>query len=324
MRLPGRKGNNVMKVLGISMGRVNGNSEILLKHALKAAQEEGNEVSFLRLHDYNIKPCDGCELCTMYIRRGETPRCKFGWDEDDIQCLMDQVKECQALILAAPAYHIMPPGIGTVLLNRIHSCGCDNHTGRKNEGDASKKKICATIGVGGSDWCSLLLPILNFTATELIGSQMNLVDQMAVHGCPSVSMVSLRQDALDRATLLGKNVAAELGKAEDTCYHGTMPETCPICHTNILLLQDGRVRCPICDVAGDVVMQDGKVDHVAWDGGIEVSRWSKFGTKHHDDVVTTTVKVKPNNYAYTDEQKQKIADTVGVWKQFLDPVKPVK
>ena len=49
-----------MKVLGIAMGRRNGNSEILLKHALKACEEDGAEVSFFRLHDYHINPCTGC------------------------------------------------------------------------------------------------------------------------------------------------------------------------------------------------------------------------------------------------------------------------
>ncbi|MGI6326614.1 MAG: flavodoxin family protein [Saccharofermentanales bacterium] len=311
-----------MRVLGMSMGRVNGNSELLLKHALKAVQEEGHEVSFVRLHDYKIKPCVGCELCTMYLSRGEEPRCKYGWEEDDIKFLMDQVKASQALILAAPAYHLMPPGIGTVLLNRIHSCGCDNHTGRRQEDDVSKRKICATIGVGGSDWCSLLMPILNFTATELIGSQMNLVDQMSIHGCPSISMVALLQEALDRATQLGKNVAAELNGDSAAYYHGTADETCSICHTNILLIQDGRVRCPICDVAGDLVIKDGKIDHIAWDGGIESSRWSKFGVQRHDDVQTSTVKLKPGKYVYTDEQKQKIAHTVAKWKNYLPPVQP--
>lgn len=313
-----------MKIVGISMGRVNGNSELLLKHALKAAEEEGHEVSFLRLHDYYIKPCVGCELCTMMISKGEEPRCRYGWDADDLKFLMDQVKSCQALILAAPAYHLMPPGIGTVLLNRIHSCGCDNHTGRRNENDLSKQKICATIGVGGSDWTSLQMPILNFIATELIGSQMNLVDQMCIGGCPSVSMVSLRKDALDRAVQLGKNVAAELSHLGHADYHGELPECCPICHCNLLGIRDGRVFCPICDVTGDLKIEDGRITDVIWDGGIERSRWSKHGTQHHDDVVNTTVKQGAGRYTLTDEQRAVIKETVDTWSKYLPPVVPPK
>ena len=47
-----------MKLLGISCGRDMGNSEILLKHALKAAEETGKaEVELIRLHDYKASLC---------------------------------------------------------------------------------------------------------------------------------------------------------------------------------------------------------------------------------------------------------------------------
>ena len=80
-----------MKVLGISAGRELSNSEILLKTALKAVEEEGHEVSFLRLHDYYIKPCTGCEVCTFLGRSGKPIHCKYKWDEDDFYSLMKEV-----------------------------------------------------------------------------------------------------------------------------------------------------------------------------------------------------------------------------------------
>ncbi len=43
-----------MKVMGIVTGRHNGNSEILVKEALLACQEEGAEVELINLFDYNI------------------------------------------------------------------------------------------------------------------------------------------------------------------------------------------------------------------------------------------------------------------------------
>lgn len=314
-----------MKVLGIAAGRKDGNSELLLKMALKAVEEAGHEVSFLRLHDYYIKPCVGCEACTMLIASGKTPKCKYSWEEDDIRFLMDRVQESQAVIVAAPAYHLMPPGYLTVLLNRIHSCGCDNHTGRNNEGDSSKKKICATIGVGGSDWVSLLLPLLNFTATELIGSQMNLVDQMEIHGIPAKGVVSLREDAKVRAAQLGKNVAEALSHLENPGYYGDVVETCPICHTNVLVYRNQRVACAFCDVAGDPVVENGKMIGIKWDGGIEISRWSKHGNRRHDEAMSDKVHLEPGKgYIWSDAQKQILKDTMDVWKDYLDPVVPPK
>ena len=80
-----------MKVLGISAGREVSNSEILLKAALKAVEEEGHEVAFARLHDFEIKSCTGCEVCTWLGRSGKPMRCKYNWDEDDFYSLMKQL-----------------------------------------------------------------------------------------------------------------------------------------------------------------------------------------------------------------------------------------
>lgn len=312
-----------MKVLGITAGRKDSNSELLLKRALKSAEEAGHEVSFLRLHDYYIKPCVGCEACTMLLSSGKPPKCKYGWDEDDIRYLMDRVQESHALILAAPAYHLMPPGYLTVLLNRIHSCGCDNHTGRKNEGDLSKVKVCATIGVGGSDWVSLLLPVLNFTATELIGSQMNLVDQMEIHGIPAKGVVTLRNDAFERAAKLGEHVAKALSHLENPGYYGDIPETCPICHTNILVTRGHRVACAFCDVEGDPVVEGGKMVGIKWDGGIEISRWSRHGNRHHDDAMSDKVHIEPGKgYVWTDAQRARAKEVTDEWKDYLEPLQP--
>lgn len=315
-----------MKVLGISAGRNMGNSEILLKQALKAVEEEGHEVSFLRLHDYYIKPCVGCELCTKLGRAGEEVHCMYKWDDDDFYSLMTQINESQGLIIAAPAYHLMPPGIVTVLMNRLHCFGYSSMFANIHGDDPAWRKICATIAVGGSDWQSLQLPILNFQATELICSQRHLVDQMSANGIPAVSMVVTRPDYMERAAQLGKNVAKELVTEGNPTYHGDRPEACPICHNALLILRKGRVACAICDVEGDPVIDaEGKISYIKWDGGIEKSRFSMHGGKHHDDVMLKNVKLEgKKGYIFTDEQKELIKEEKLKWQKYLTPVKPVR
>ena len=309
-----------MKVLGISMGRRNGNSEILLKHALKACEEEGLDVSFLRLHDYYIKPCSGCELCTKLNYSGQQIHCMYGENEDDYKCLTDQIKEADGIIFAAPAYHLMPPGIGTVMLNRCHSAielydqGLDHSRGQR--------RVCATIGVGGSDWTSLFMPILNFVATEIMGSRINqLVDQMKLHRTPAVGMVLCNEEALARARLLGINVAEELKKTGTIQYHGK-EGICPICHNDIVVVRNGRLSCAICDYEGDPIIEDGKIKAIKWDGGIEVTRWSPYGREHHDAEQTNAVKFENGKYIFTEEQKQAMLDGRKKWGEYLDPVMP--
>ena len=58
-----------MKVMGIVAGRHNGNSEILVKQALTAVKDAGAEAILINLFDYNIKPCSGCESCTIAMSK---------------------------------------------------------------------------------------------------------------------------------------------------------------------------------------------------------------------------------------------------------------
>jgi len=315
-----------MKVLGIGCGRRNGNSEILLKHALKACEEEGAEVKLVRLHDFYIKPCTGCELCTKLGRDPEIQaglkekHCMYPWDADDYKQLTDLVKEADGLILAAPAYHLMPPGIETVFLNRCHCVGLSNGAKFGKE----ERRVCASIGVGGSDWTSLFMPIVNFTGCEMLGSQMHLVDQMKVHRTPAVGMILCNKEALERATLLGHNVMTELKKTEGPIeYHG-VEGVCPVCHNDLVVIRNGRCACAICDHEGDPVIEDGKIKSIKWDGGIEITRWSPAGKIHHDKEQLATVQLVKTGYVFTDEQKKAMEEGRKVWGSYLDPVMPAK
>ena len=313
-----------MKVLGIGAGRRNGNSEILLKNALKAIEEEGIEVSFLRLHDYYIKPCTGCELCTKLGRDPEVlagtkeVHCMYPWDQDDYKFLTDMIKEADGIIFAAPAYHLMPPGILTVMLNRCHSVGLHNSA----KFNTNERRVCASIGVGGSDWTSLFMPILNFTGSEMLGSQMHLVDQMKLHRTPAVGMVLCNEAALERARQLGKNVATELKKTEGPIeYHGD-EGVCPVCHNDLVVIRNGRCACAICDYEGDPIIEDGKIKGIKWDGGIEITRWSPHGKEHHDAEQLATVDLKPTGYVFSDEQKKMMEEGRKLWNNYLQPVMP--
>ncbi len=89
---------------------------------------------------------------------------------------------------------------------------------------------------------------------------MNLVDQMGTTGTPAISMVAPSQDYLDRATLLGKRFASQLKGCGPITYLGDRPETCPICHSDLLLMREGRLVCAICDVQGNpIIGEDGKI-----------------------------------------------------------------
>lgn len=57
--------------MGITAGRKNSNSEILLKEALLYCQEARAEVTMINLRDYNIIDCTGCTVCAHGMSQGK-------------------------------------------------------------------------------------------------------------------------------------------------------------------------------------------------------------------------------------------------------------
>ena len=58
-----------MKILGLSFGRKNRNSDILVKEALLGAKEAGAEIAFLNMMDKQIGHCTGCAAWTGAEKR---------------------------------------------------------------------------------------------------------------------------------------------------------------------------------------------------------------------------------------------------------------
>jgi len=96
-----------MKAIGIvGSPRVNGNTEIITAHTLKAISEEGMETELIRLAGLHIQPCNACMAC----KKEET--CPI---EDDLFPIYTRMKEADAIILASPVYF----GSATALLKAL-------------------------------------------------------------------------------------------------------------------------------------------------------------------------------------------------------------
>lgn len=87
-----------MKVIGISGSpRKDGNTEILVKEALKPFYEKGWNVTEFFLSSKTINPCMGCETCN------ESGLCVI--EGDDMEYLLSEFENCDALIIGSPAYY---------------------------------------------------------------------------------------------------------------------------------------------------------------------------------------------------------------------------
>jgi multimeric flavodoxin WrbA len=74
--------------------RERGNSAVLADRAAAGAKEAGAQVESIYLHGLDIRPCDGCDLCTE-------DGCII---EDDMQPLYPKLAAADAIILASPVY----------------------------------------------------------------------------------------------------------------------------------------------------------------------------------------------------------------------------
>ena len=108
-----------MKLLGITAGRPGGNSEILMKEALMAAEEKYNaETAWFNLHDCKILPCTGCEACTMRVAmRHEPPEC-IHKGKDDMDLIMAELAAADGLIVSIPSFCLQPQGIWRIFTDR--------------------------------------------------------------------------------------------------------------------------------------------------------------------------------------------------------------
>jgi len=86
-----------MNVLGVSgTPRENGNSDILLQHALAPFEREGWKVRLLRVRELTVEPCLACEHCTTH------GSCAV---DDDMHLFYDAFRWCDAIIVASPVYY---------------------------------------------------------------------------------------------------------------------------------------------------------------------------------------------------------------------------
>ena len=92
-----------MKVLGLSFGKKNANTDILVKEALygaKAAVPDA-EIKFINTQRLTIDRCIGCGACSTALEKGKDNDCII---KDDFQMVEEAIREADAIILGADVY----------------------------------------------------------------------------------------------------------------------------------------------------------------------------------------------------------------------------
>jgi multimeric flavodoxin WrbA len=112
-----------MKVIAFNGSpRVDGNTENLLKEALRAVEESGHEVRLFTLNLMNIKPCQDCGGCD------NTGECIF---IDDMNEIYAAIREADRIILASPIFFFALSAQTKAMIDRCQSFWCEKYLMKK-------------------------------------------------------------------------------------------------------------------------------------------------------------------------------------------------
>lgn len=251
-----------MKVLGLSCGRRLSNTEILVKEALMGAEEMGAEVEIVRLLDLDIKPCTGCNSCVIDLfEKAGSGDCVIRGD--DFRWIDEKILDADGMIVGTPIYEKAPQGLLKVLNDRMgpsHDLAFrmiakkireeKGITKGKGPDERSfKPRAMSLFAVGGSDWTTLGLPLLQIFALPMNWA---VVDQQLFNWTALPAVVTLKQEMLDRARRSGRHIVETLKKPIEEAVYIGQPGRCPVCHSNVLELgkAEGPVICAVCGVKG--------------------------------------------------------------------------
>lgn len=282
------------KVMGITAGRKDSNSEILLKEALLACQENGAEIVMINLRDYNIIDCSGCTACVNGMTNGKNVGCTLD-NKDDKKVIMETMLNVDAVIISAPTYDLMPTATFSKFMHRnlsyesafLEAIGAIEH----------RDRVGALIAVGGStrSWQSMALESMQATCFT---NDYKIIDMYLATRVPAPKQCLLNKDMINRAYEIGDNIMKSLNtSSEERKWLGDENMGwCPNCHSNALVLGeiqwDGLhfpIECQVCGAGGDLEKtDDGKWKFVIAENGLCRDRTTVEGREHHLQEIAKT------------------------------------
>jgi hypothetical protein len=317
-----------MHILGISAGTLNGNSEVLLKAALQAAEQAapGTTTSMARIR-YMQAPRNGKPISQSIVPHITTykPGAPGSDDIDERPELYEAIMEADAIIISTPVYSHLPPGHIKCFIDDTLGPGADislalasdeegKGLGRKPRAAIDprlyKARVSAFMVVAGSpaempeQWTLGLVALHQ----SMYSIQATTVDQACFKGYgPPGSVCADEENTIIRAQLLGQRVVSQLGHpVGEAQFLGESQEgSCPYCHLlTISFTQKDNIMCTTCGARGRLLVSTDGSFKPEWETDSAVSHLTLKGKrKHVDDLIVNARKYLPDQdvqikYAY--------------------------
>ncbi len=190
-----------LKVLGISSSpRADGNSDLLLRQALEAAQSAGAQVEYLPLRDMNIGPCQECNACH------QTGVCRV---EDDYQTVFPQLLEADRLIFATPVFFMGVSAQAKALIDRGQCLWARKYVLNRplfpGEGRERRAMVIAVGGTSGRQ----MFRCIRFTMKYWLDTlEMKYVANLFVNQAEEHGAILTHPCAMQQARRLGEELVA--------------------------------------------------------------------------------------------------------------------
>jgi multimeric flavodoxin WrbA len=239
-----------MKVLGLTAGSPGGNSEMCLKEALQSCVAAGADVAMIRIDE-------------LRLPLGADPK-----EPDDGDWYWEQLMECDALIISAPIYSrtvtsrlkviadkILGPNADAAIVEQLLDMSANGQKPSvwfRLDERVLKPRVAGFIAIGGAlttQWKTLCLPIMH---TLTLSMQIAVVDQYVISGAGVSKSIVLDPNSLKRCSVLGANVATQLGKKFDDVEYLGPAGLCPVCHLDVIELHGANVECATCGLRGQM------------------------------------------------------------------------
>ena len=192
-----------LKVLGIfGSPRRGGNTDLLLAEALRGAAAAGARTEEIRLCDWEIHPCRGCQACS---RDGE---CILG---DAMQEIYPRLQAADGIILASPIYFYGITAQAKALVDRSQALWARKYVlhrpAPQREGRRRRGFFISTSGTKGSRvFAGALLTVRYF----FDAFDAEYAGELLFPGVDGRGDILKDPDALPRAFAAGGRLVAEL------------------------------------------------------------------------------------------------------------------
>jgi len=130
----------MMNVIAFSGSpRKDGNTDLLLREAVKGVESSGTSVKIFRLNLMDIKPCQNCGGCD------ETGECII---KDDMEEIYREIRTADRIILASPIFFFSLSAQTKAMIDRCQSFWCEKYLLRKpiSEGEYGRKGLLLLAG----------------------------------------------------------------------------------------------------------------------------------------------------------------------------------